>query len=89
MSALLIFVATFTMVFALGFQSLNVNNGHAKSAFLTSFLIGTGNLVVLKMMPESQNVVEIAAYLLGGPFGIVASMWAHGKTLGKKHARKS
>lgn len=84
MNALLIFAATFTMVFGLGFQSLNVNRGHPKAAFLTSFLIGTGNLVVLKMMPDSQNVAEIAAYLLGGPFGIVASMWIHRKTFGKR-----
>lgn len=84
MTALLIFTATFITVFALGFQSLNVNKGHPKAAFLTSFVIGIGNLAVLKLVPDTQALLDNAAYLLGGPFGIVASMWVHNKFMGKK-----
>ena len=67
MSLLALFASTFALVFFLGLQSLNVNRGHYLAAFLTSFGIGASN----------ATAVEMAAYLTGGPFGIVASMWVH------------
>ncbi len=76
MTALLIFISTFALVFALGFQSLNVNNGHYKAAFFTSFAIGLANLVLFKTVPQ-DDMLDICAYLLAGPFGITASMKAH------------
>lgn len=76
MTAAAIFISTFILVFALGFQSLNVNNGHYKAAFLTSFAIGSANLVLFKTVPQA-DAMQVFAYLSGGPFGIVASMWAH------------
>lgn len=76
MSLLALFASTFALVFFLGLQSLNVNRGHYLAAFLTSFGIGASNLIVLKLAPNA-TAVEMAAYLTGGPFGIVASMWAH------------
>jgi hypothetical protein len=75
--AFLLFVATFGVVFALGLQSLNVNGGHRAMAFATSFVIGGANLVLFKVLPGPTGALEIAAYLLGGPFGILASMAAH------------
>ncbi|MES2887288.1 MAG: hypothetical protein V4739_04675 [Pseudomonadota bacterium] len=77
MTALLIFAAAFGNVFALGLQSLNVNGRHMAMAFVTSFGIGTMNLVLLKVMPGPTSAFEIAAFLAGGPLGIVASMYAH------------
>ena len=85
MSALLIFASTFVLVFALGFQSLNVNNGHYKAAFLTSFAIAASNLILFKTIPQA-NWLEIAAYLAAGPLAIIASMWAH-KRLIKKQSK--
>lgn len=76
MTALLLFASTFWLVFALGLQSLNVNGGHRWAAFWTSFAIGTGNLIVLRIAPTA-NAIEMLAYLSGGPIGIVASMEAH------------
>lgn len=76
MTALLIFSSTFILVFALGFQSLNVNNGHYKAAFLTSFAIAASNLILFKTIPQA-GWLEISAYLAAGPLAIVASMWAH------------
>ena len=76
MIAITIFISTFVLVFALGFQSLNVNNGHYRAAFLTSFAIAGSNIILFKTVPQA-DAVQVAAYLLGGPFGIVASMWAH------------
>lgn len=87
MSALTVFVTQFIAVFSLGFQSMNVNQGHYKSAALTSFAIGGSNLFVLKMVPDG-DVYAMAAYLLAGPLAIVASMWAHERTLGKKDKRR-
>lgn len=76
MTALMLFVSTFALVFALGLQSLNVNGGHYAAAFLTSFAIGGANLLLYKMAPDASGI-EIAAYLSGGPLGIVCSMRAH------------
>lgn len=76
MTELTLFASTFVLVFALGAQSLNVNNGHYIAAALTSLVIGAGQMVLFKLAPEASTS-EIAAFLLGGPFGIVSSMWAH------------
>lgn len=82
-NALILFTSTFVLVFALGLQSLNVNGGHYKAAFLTSFAIGAAQMILLKLGPDA-NWIEIAAYLSGGPLGIIASMWAHRRTIGKR-----
>ena len=79
---LLLFASTFISVFALGFQSLNVRGDHYLAAFMTSFVIGGGNLFILRLVPDADAGL-IAAYLLGGPFGIVSSMWVHKRTIGK------
>lgn len=76
-TAAILFLSTFAVVFALGLQSLNVNGGHRLLAFCTSFLIGASNLVLFKVLPGPTDTLQIAAYLLGGPFGIVCSMAAH------------
>lgn len=71
--ALLLLLSTFGVVFALGLQSQLVNNGHYIGAFFNSLAIGACNLVLLKLVPDASGL-EIAAYLAGGPLGIVASM---------------
>lgn len=76
MTELALFASTFMLVMLLGLQSLNVNNGHHWAAFLTSFGIGASNLVLFKLAPDA-NVTEMIAYMLGGPFGILAAMWVH------------
>jgi len=76
MTELILFGSTFVLVFALGAQSLNVNNGHYAAAALTSLAIGAGQMVLFKLAPDA-SVTEVAAFMLGGPFGITASMWAH------------
>jgi hypothetical protein len=80
---MLIFFSTFILVFALGFQSLNVNNGHYKAAFFTSFAIAVSNLVLFKTVPQA-GILEIGAYLIAGPFAIIASMYAHKKVIRHK-----
>lgn len=83
MTELILFASTYALVFALGLQSLNVNGGHYKAAFLTSFVIGASNMVLLKLGPDA-NALQIAAYMLGGPLGIVSSMYIHRRTIGRK-----
>lgn len=76
MTALALFASTYALVFFLGLQSLNVNGGRHVAAFFTSFGIGLGNLALFKLAPDASGL-EILAFLMGGPFGIVSSMWAH------------
>ena len=82
MTALLLLVSTFCLVFFLGLQSLVVNSGYRWLAFCNSFAIGTSNLVLFKLAPNSSGI-EVLAYLSGGPFGIVAAMvffkWYHAR----------
>jgi hypothetical protein len=84
-NALLVFVSCFFVVFALGFQSLNVNQGKYAMAFLTSFLISVGNWALLKIVPQPDaNILVFVAYMTGGPLGIICAMWVHRKLFGKK-----
>ena len=76
MTALLLLASTFALVFCLGLQSLFVNNGHYAAAFCNSLAIGSANLVLFKLAPDATGW-QVAAYLAGGPFGIVASMAAY------------
>lgn len=77
MSALLLFVVTFVLVFLLGIQQLNVQFGQRLQAFITSLAIAWLQLVLLKLMPQPTNWLENTGYLLGGPFGILAAMASH------------
>lgn len=76
MSEFVLFISTFVLVFFLGTQSLSVNNGHYKLAFINSFFIGTSQMVLFKLAPDA-NWSEAACFLAGGPLGITASMYAH------------
>lgn len=76
MTALALFGSTFVLVFFLGLQTINVARGHYLPAFLTSIGIGISNLILFKLAPDA-NGLEIIAFLMGGPFGVVAAMWSH------------
>lgn len=73
MTWLVIFCASFSIVFMLGLQSLSVNGGHELVAFTNSCLIGCVNAFILTVIPKAEGL-EIVAYIAGGPLGIVASM---------------
>lgn len=83
MKELILFASTFVAVFALGFQSQNVNQGHYLAAAITSLFIGVSSIFLYKFMPEA-NAPQLAAYLAGGVAGIVSSMYIHRRTLGRK-----
>ena len=75
MNTLTLFGSTFVLVFALGMQSLMVNRGYFVGAFVTSLLISVAQLLLLKFGPDAIGT-EIVGYVLGGPFGIIAAMFA-------------
>lgn len=79
MTELSLFVSSFILVLLLGLQSLNVNNGHHIGAFMTSFGIGLCNVIMFKLVPDASPT-QIAAYILGGPLGILTAMWLHPRT---------
>lgn len=87
MSEISLFAATYVLVFFLGLQNLHVVGGHYKSAFITSVGIGACQMILLKLGPDA-SATEIAAFLAGGPFGIVTSMWIYRRTLGRIMARR-
>lgn len=84
MTAAFTFAATFALVLALAAQSLNTNQGHYRAAFVTSWVIGLMQLYVLKTIPDASDWTIDLAYLAGGPFGAMAAMWLHPRTIGKK-----
>ena len=83
MNALLIFISTYFVVLALGLQSLFVNQNHPVAAFFNSFLIGAGQLGALQIV-HASSAIEYAAYLSGGPFGIISSMFIYKRYLKRK-----
>ncbi len=85
MNALLLFGSTFVLVFALGLQTQLTYDGYYKSSFANSLLISVAQLGALQIV-HANTVVDYAAYLLGGPIGIVTSMYIfrnHIKKVGK------
>ena len=64
MTELTLFASSFLVVLLLGLQSLNVNNGHFILAALTSFGIGSMQMVMFKLAPHA-TWSEIAAFHIG------------------------
>ena len=83
MIELAIFASTFVAVFALGFQSQNVNQGHYLAAALTSIVISAGHVALYRFMPDASPL-QLLAYFAGGICGILAAMYVHRRTLGRK-----
>jgi hypothetical protein len=85
MTAVALLASTFMLVFFLGLQSLVVNSGHKAMAFGNSLAIGLCQLTLYKLAPDASGI-EIGAYLIGGPFGIVTAMltfkWWKGRRQG-------
>jgi hypothetical protein len=71
-----IFLSSYGVVLALGFQSQIVRDKHAGTAFFTSIIVGIFQLTLYKMAPNS-TMLEGIVYILGGAFGIVSSIYAH------------
>jgi hypothetical protein len=70
------FASTFVSVFALGLQSLNVNQRMYLAAALTSAAISSGHLWLYKVMPTATGW-DVGGYYLGGIVGITVAIWSH------------
>lgn len=72
-----LFLATFGVVFMLGFQSLSVQSGNFALAAFNSVVIGIFNLTLLRTIPFVTEWTQIVIYIVAGPCGIMASMVVH------------
>ncbi len=66
--------STFGQVFLLGFQSRNVNTGRYGAAAVTSLLVGTAQLIVVRTVLLADPLTLWALTATAGPAGIVSSM---------------
>lgn len=76
LTATTVFASTFLTVFALGVQSLNVNQRMYLASAVTSLAISSGHLWLYKVMPNPAWW-DIVGYYLGGVIGITCSIAAH------------
>lgn len=81
MSALIIFISQFAVVFLLGIQSQMVRDGHCAGAAMGSLLIGVSQFLVFSIIgglgANDILTMDGLAFLLSGPIAIVASMKTH------------
>jgi hypothetical protein len=75
-TAATVFASTFFTVFALGVQSLNVNQRMFLASAVTSLAISSGHLWLYKVMPN-PSWWDIGGYYAGGVIGITCSIAAH------------
>jgi hypothetical protein len=77
---LLLAAVSFVQVFALGFQSRNVNHGNYGWAAATSFFIGLSPAAVWRRITgPDAGTVEALVYARSGSCAIVAAMWVHAR----------
>lgn len=86
---LFIFVAGFIAVFALGFQSRNVNSGKVKSAAVTSFLIALSQGTIIVQLAHMADWPSKIVYGLSGSCGIVCAMLTHDRLYRMLDRRKA
>ncbi len=78
MNVLLQFASTFAQTLFLGLTLINfVSGGPRLLSLLTSISLGAAALTAFGFWPSSPHGLEFAAYLLGGPFGILTSIAIH------------
>lgn len=76
MSAFLLFLSSFTIVFLLGFQSQVVRDKHWLFAFFISLGIGMCQVASMKIIPNA-TMTESTFFILGGACGISSSIPVH------------
>ena len=73
MNGMLLFLGSFFLVFALGFQQSNVQHSRYQAALVNGLFIGVMNLLVLRIGP-SASTMEMIAFLIGGSLGSAAAI---------------
>lgn len=81
MSALIIFISQFAVVFLLGIQSQMVRDANCAGAAVGSLFIGASQFFVFSIIgglsAGDMFTVEGIAFMLSGPAAIVASIKTH------------
>jgi FtsH-binding integral membrane protein len=80
LDGVLMFVSNFFVVFLLGLQSKNVNQGHYMAAVITSLGISTANFTFIKYAAQG-SYMTFAICAAGGCAGIAFSIWFYAKIL--------
>ena len=81
-TAALLFTSQTSMVTLLVIQSrLNIH-GYMWAAAGNSFLIGTAQLVMWRIMPN-PSMLEIGAFLVAGPVGNIIAQWVNRKDIAR------
>jgi len=74
MNAFLLFLSSLTIVFAIAFQQHNVHYRRYRLAAINAMVIDAMHLLLLKL-GTTAGMMEMAAFLFGGPLGTLAAMW--------------
>ncbi len=78
LTPVILFCSAYLTVFCLGMQHHFVANSKYFAAVINSTAIGTLAVIGYRTVPDA-SFIEMAAYVLGGPAGILSSMmfWKH------------
>jgi len=84
MNYFFLFLASYSLVFLLGFQQLNVQHRRYLLSAITSVGIAAANYFLFKLLPTGGfSIVQFVVFSSGGAFGIVSSMILHDKLMPK------
>jgi hypothetical protein len=84
MSLVILALVSFVQVFALGFQSRNVNHGNYGWAAATSFFIGLSQAAVWRRITgPDAGLGEALIYAVAGSIAIVSAMTIHQRFIRK------
>ena len=87
MTLVILAMVRFVQVFALGFQSRNVNHGNYGWAAGTSFFIGISQAAVWRRITgPDAGAAESLVYALAGSVAIVSAMAVHQRFIRKAAA---
>jgi hypothetical protein len=78
-------LVSLVQVFAMAFQSKNINGGHYALAALGSIFIGLSQAFVWKAITASgAHLTETLVYAVSGGAGCVFAMWTHRRFVKEK-----
>lgn len=85
MEILVLALGSFASVFALGFQSRNINNGDYLWAAGTSFFIGFSQVAVwTRITKPDAGFLETLIFSVSGMCGVLTSMYVHKRFIKRK-----
>jgi hypothetical protein len=86
MENIFLFLASFLLVFLLGFQQLNVQHRKYFYSAITSIGIAATNYVLFKVLPAGGfELIQFLFFSAGGAAGVVSSMVVHDFLMPKQH----